>query len=449
MFRVRSKEVIVDFDHIKAASLCYYIKRLMMETEESLDELRGRFVSLQKALDDQMGLQRLLVVALGEARANVSSIDQELKALSAERSAAVNRLKQIDRGAEATIRKAREELEDLQRARKERETTMELAETELDYGGISHKEEQVELEQERLAIESRIAANEAMMNELGKTISSDVLMIDVWRSRVEEISRVLQSKQRSRNGGRSSLPRTPGPSKGGNRKAKPRKEDVVVETCKPVNLFKFAHVAYSSVYLAPRRSEEVDEEVDEAFAEDVADAMETREDDESSTTTTMDGDLAGATISLSSTASITKKSTNKGTAKKEDHDDENISNDSTSYTDVKCSACADPSEDEPILLCDGCDLGFHLHCVRLDSVPEGDWFCPGCSTSSSSSSVAVTSSATTFTTSSTPHASPTASTAPAKSLRKNPEGNNRRQSQSDKDPSSSSGGKKKPKTSPN
>jgi uncharacterized Zn finger protein (UPF0148 family) len=33
------------------------------------------------------------------------------------------------------------------------------------------------------------------------------------------------------------------------------------------------------------------------------------------------------------------------------------------------------------LLCDGCDAGFHMRCLRppLEHVPEGDWFCPDCS----------------------------------------------------------------------
>jgi len=35
-----------------------------------------------------------------------------------------------------------------------------------------------------------------------------------------------------------------------------------------------------------------------------------------------------------------------------------------------------------MLLCDGCDRGFHLKCLKpaLKAVPEGTWFCPTCST---------------------------------------------------------------------
>lgn len=33
-----------------------------------------------------------------------------------------------------------------------------------------------------------------------------------------------------------------------------------------------------------------------------------------------------------------------------------------------------------MLLCDGCDDGFHMHCLdpALQSIPEGDWYCNEC-----------------------------------------------------------------------
>eukprot|EP00976_Prorocentrum_cordatum_P022845 466628-Prorocentrum_minimum.AAC.1 len=33
-----------------------------------------------------------------------------------------------------------------------------------------------------------------------------------------------------------------------------------------------------------------------------------------------------------------------------------------------------------MLLCDGCDKGWHMFCVRppVKVVPKGDWFCPDC-----------------------------------------------------------------------
>ena len=33
-----------------------------------------------------------------------------------------------------------------------------------------------------------------------------------------------------------------------------------------------------------------------------------------------------------------------------------------------------------MLLCDGCDKGYHIYCVQppIETIPEGDWFCPAC-----------------------------------------------------------------------
>jgi len=33
-----------------------------------------------------------------------------------------------------------------------------------------------------------------------------------------------------------------------------------------------------------------------------------------------------------------------------------------------------------MLLCDGCDLGYHLECLTppLDDVPNEEWYCPEC-----------------------------------------------------------------------
>jgi ribosomal protein L37AE/L43A len=40
------------------------------------------------------------------------------------------------------------------------------------------------------------------------------------------------------------------------------------------------------------------------------------------------------------------------------------------------------------MLCDGCDRGFHIFCLRpiLPRVPAGDWFCPSCRGPASSKS---------------------------------------------------------------
>lgn len=47
-----------------------------------------------------------------------------------------------------------------------------------------------------------------------------------------------------------------------------------------------------------------------------------------------------------------------------------------------CEVCKlkTSGDENPILLCDGCDQGCHLRCMHdMTSVPEGDWFCPSCS----------------------------------------------------------------------
>jgi hypothetical protein len=46
-----------------------------------------------------------------------------------------------------------------------------------------------------------------------------------------------------------------------------------------------------------------------------------------------------------------------------------------------CRSCRQPDspEDNPILLCDGCDAAEHQRCAGVEQVPEGDWFCSACS----------------------------------------------------------------------
>ncbi|XP_059434207.1 histone-lysine N-methyltransferase ATXR6 [Corylus avellana] len=60
----------------------------------------------------------------------------------------------------------------------------------------------------------------------------------------------------------------------------------------------------------------------------------------------------------------------------EDEDD-----DATEYGDICCEECGSGDCAAKLLLCDKCDRGYHLFCVRpiLVSVPKGSWFCPSCS----------------------------------------------------------------------
>lgn len=48
--------------------------------------------------------------------------------------------------------------------------------------------------------------------------------------------------------------------------------------------------------------------------------------------------------------------------------------------ETQCTKCGHDDHPETILLCDNCDAGWHLSCLRppLLSVPEGDWICPTC-----------------------------------------------------------------------
>lgn len=48
--------------------------------------------------------------------------------------------------------------------------------------------------------------------------------------------------------------------------------------------------------------------------------------------------------------------------------------------DCACEKCGKKDHPEWILLCDGCDNGWHCSCLRpaLLVIPEGDWFCPPC-----------------------------------------------------------------------
>ncbi|XP_014205969.1 bromodomain adjacent to zinc finger domain protein 1A isoform X2 [Copidosoma floridanum] len=53
---------------------------------------------------------------------------------------------------------------------------------------------------------------------------------------------------------------------------------------------------------------------------------------------------------------------------------------SRSATNAQCRICRKRRDAENMLLCDGCNKGHHLYCLKpkLISVPEGDWFCQAC-----------------------------------------------------------------------
>ena len=49
------------------------------------------------------------------------------------------------------------------------------------------------------------------------------------------------------------------------------------------------------------------------------------------------------------------------------------------HTCCYCRAPPDEADDQNILVCDGCEKGYHLNCLALASEPENDeWFCAAC-----------------------------------------------------------------------
>ncbi|KAG7398086.1 PHD and RING finger domain-containing protein 1 [Phytophthora boehmeriae] len=48
-----------------------------------------------------------------------------------------------------------------------------------------------------------------------------------------------------------------------------------------------------------------------------------------------------------------------------------------------CEVCKVSENEGQIILCDGCDAEFHIYCLNppLPAIPDGDWWCPKCSTS--------------------------------------------------------------------
>ncbi len=48
--------------------------------------------------------------------------------------------------------------------------------------------------------------------------------------------------------------------------------------------------------------------------------------------------------------------------------------------DQKCEICGYPDSEATMLLCDGCDRGYHMACLQpvVTKVPQGNWYCVDC-----------------------------------------------------------------------
>ena len=48
---------------------------------------------------------------------------------------------------------------------------------------------------------------------------------------------------------------------------------------------------------------------------------------------------------------------------------------------IVCDRCQSGDNEDILLLCDACNLGFHTYCLAspLAGVPDGEWFCDNCS----------------------------------------------------------------------
>ena len=63
-----------------------------------------------------------------------------------------------------------------------------------------------------------------------------------------------------------------------------------------------------------------------------------------------------------------------------DGSEEESSEDEEQGACVRCGSAEDEPGFNDILLCDACDAGYHMRCLRppLETVPPGDWFCWQC-----------------------------------------------------------------------
>ena len=58
----------------------------------------------------------------------------------------------------------------------------------------------------------------------------------------------------------------------------------------------------------------------------------------------------------------------------------NLSSSPDVFADTACCICEEGEDErgDNMLLCDGCNRGYHLECLHLKTVPKGEWLCPAC-----------------------------------------------------------------------
>ena len=56
-------------------------------------------------------------------------------------------------------------------------------------------------------------------------------------------------------------------------------------------------------------------------------------------------------------------------------DEDMCSEDAADNNDDECYLCRDGGQ---LILCDMCPKAYHLHCLGIETIPEGDWKCPAC-----------------------------------------------------------------------
>jgi hypothetical protein len=88
-----------------------------------------------------------------------------------------------------------------------------------------------------------------------------------------------------------------------------------------------------------------------------------------------------STEAETSTTVVALRTSSSSEPSEEEEDEEEEEEEKDKYDTKLCEECGRGDGEQEMLLCDGCDRGFHMFCLCpiLVTVPSGDWFCPHCS----------------------------------------------------------------------